>query len=201
MTTEEENLYQFLGEESNFENALLVIKHMPGMRNFLLDRFWKGVMKQVEILGAKGLENWRLLELNHQKQYWCLHLYKTTWPDKIQNNNLSIRWAELDRIPQFGVWVRKESECLDWVPFRDGVASLRERFCEIQPALKIQASVIPDWWPILYKTKLDFAGFKGLKPILPANRETLATLYAQLMIDLVEAVDEPLEQLIKQYSK
>ncbi|MBL0018812.1 MAG: hypothetical protein IPP17_20910 [Bacteroidetes bacterium] len=34
MTTEEENLYQFLGEESNFENALLVIKHMPGMRNF-----------------------------------------------------------------------------------------------------------------------------------------------------------------------
>ncbi|MBL0018813.1 MAG: hypothetical protein IPP17_20915, partial [Bacteroidetes bacterium] len=123
-------------------------------------------MKQVEILGLK-LGELEIVRTQSSETVLVPSSLQDHLADKIQNNNLSIRWAELDRIPQFGVWVRKESECLDWVPFRDGVASLRERFCEKQPELKIQASVIPDWWPILYKTKLDFAGFKGLKPILP----------------------------------
>ncbi len=199
MTTEEEKLYLFLGEEANFENALLVQKHMPAMRQYLLDTFWKIVMKRVDELRTPVMAQWQMLELEHQKQWWSLHLVKTTWPEKVKRNNLSIRWSELARSPHLGVWVRKDADCFNWSPFINDVAALKEKFAEKRQDLKIPVSYIPEWWPILFQTQLDLSGYDGLKPILPSNRDALATSYAQLIVDLVEAVDEPLDELVTRH--
>lgn len=205
MIKEEKELYDFLSQPTEFEQALIVLEYMPKLRWHLLDQFWDDVKNQLELWrNAKGRQ-WRFEEGDRHGEYWNLSFTKTAWPAPRVGWQIAISWSVLGGKPLLGIWVAENASLYDYPSLRNRLAGLENLIQDNFKDITLRPSEYPAWWPVMYRPVLDFSesNYRGLTKILPekpsgepGHGATLATQLAKLMIDWLVLLEEPIDRVV-----
>lgn len=205
MIPEEKELYDFLAQPKEFEQALLVLEHMPKLRWYLLDRFWDDVRDQLDAWNRTHGNKWQFEERDRHHEYWNLSFTKPSWPHPRRGWHVAICWSGLCSKPLLGIWIAENTELYDYHTLRDRLAKLDSLIQGKRNDITVRPSEFPNWWPVMYRPGLDFSesNYQGLIQILPnvptnetTPSETLATHYAKLAIDWVETLGDAIDQIV-----
>ncbi len=205
MIKEEKELYDFLSQPNEFEQALIVMECMPKLRWYLLDQFWGDVRSQLEQWVKNDARQWQFEERERHQEYWNLSFTKPAWPAPKGGWHVAVCWSVLGGKPVLGLWVAEDTPLYDYPKLRDRLASLETLVQEGCKDITIRPSEYPAWWPVMYRPGLDLSesNYRGLSRILPtasssdnSQSGTLATHFAKLTIDWLSSVEDAMETII-----
>lgn len=193
MATYEEEIFKFFTHEDNFRNMCSVASHYESVKKQLLIEFWNLVRKEIDERIEREKLPWLLKTTSPDifNDRTKIMLYKTDYPFE---NNLPVVAIAVERLatrnwPFLGLWVNSDAQKFDLAGMR-GLAVMHNE--------KIKYIADGDsWWPIWENVGINFAQDEEFVRILPGNRDLLAKSFSDKLIELANACEKVLSEMIK----
>lgn len=183
---DEEMFDFFTSTDENFLNLCKIARHLPSVKDKLLETFWEEVQNELLRLVTPGGE-WKVLRLGTIKGATSkLMLYKTSW-GRVDDGcpQLAISYEALAGNTWYGPFIHNHSMELNHAAV---VSYLRK--------LEIASDYEKDnetWYPFFARTGLDFNNDDSYSSILPAKRSETARQFAETLIRLGKDLESKIE--------
>jgi hypothetical protein len=184
----EQELYNFLIQENNFNTMVKIMDQYQMVKENLLHDFWNKVSEKIYTLLSTRKGDWQVLNPNNKERSDAkLILYKAHWKGNESHPFVGVAWEKLFGNPYYGVWVNMDSNKINFDLVDTKIQSIRKDYNYRRDHT---------WWPLWQFGGLNFSNNSELNKILPNRSEYLATEYAEKLIQLAGFVEESINAAV-----